>query len=115
MSMSSNISDLPDADYEESEYTPHKHAKKRAQHVRFKENFETIDGSTSYSIVEILKNEINENNLLLLALFYIAGTSQYSSIISKFVYNNVSTSSIVANVIKAALLVVTFVITKKYF
>lgn len=115
MSMSSNISDLPDADYEESEYTPRKHTKKRMQHVRFKENFESTDSNTSDSIVEILKGEVNETNLLLLALFYIAGTTQYSRIVSKFVYNNVSTSSIVANVIKALLLVITFVIVKKYF
>ena len=119
MSMSSNILDLPDADYEDSnQYNGYEDAqtiprKKHSRRVRFKENFDAT-AMTSDSIFEIIKGEINETNLLLLALFYVASTSQYSSIVSKFVYNNISTSGMVITVIKAVLLVIVFVVAKKY-
>lgn len=127
MSMATRIDDLPGSEIERSvdierpranydeerEYEEERPSPKR---VKFEETVDTYENQTEEpSIFSKIKNEISEENVVLLLLFFLANTPEAMRILENIPYLSEymsSDSSIVGNLIKAALFLIAFILIK---
>jgi hypothetical protein len=127
MTMATRIDDLPGSEIERSveierprvdydterEYEEQRPSPKR---VKFEQTMDTYEEqSEEQSIFGKIKNEISEENVVLLLLFFLANMPEATRFLENIPYLSEymsSESSIVGNLIKAALFLLVFILIK---
>jgi hypothetical protein len=125
MSMATRIDDLPGAEMErslpvdierpraESDYDVEPQRQKR---VKFEEPADAYEEqSEEQSLFGKIKNEISEENVVLLILFFVASMPEATRFLENIPYLSEyvsSDSSLVGNLVKAALFLIAFIVIK---
>ena len=131
-SMSTKLDDLPDSEYlyENEVYTksPQTNAPNDMENIiksndndksniraNVKKRVRFQDDEKSNGLVEILKNEINEENVLLFVILFISSYPELTDLIGKIPFlNKWSSNTFALMSIKALLLLVAFLFVKIY-
>lgn len=136
MSMSTNIADLPgpkpeefeDEEYEyeeemmeEEELQPQQQLPREVYYEQpssIKMDIKKVKRKVQEeeSMFDMIKREVNEENLLILVILYIASTSlldEYAKKVLSFVSMN-NSSSMIVNIVKCVMLLLVFIIAKNY-
>jgi hypothetical protein len=134
--MSTNIADLPgpkpeefeDEEYEyeeemmeEEELQPQQQLPREAYYEQpssIKMDIKKVKRKVQEeeSMFDMIKREVNEENLLILVILYIASTSlldEYAKKVLSFVSMN-NSSSMIVNIVKCVMLLLVFIIAKNY-